>query len=92
MQIQKNVLDKVIEEYNRYRSPHVIAEVVNSDENGFKVKFSGKFCQTCGLDEYFQDLVHELGEEGVQAKLVNFKQKGEETFIAEYKIDRTSAG
>jgi len=51
---------RAIEVYNRYRSPEAIAKLVGVEKDGFIIEFEGPFCQSCGVNDYFEDFIHEL--------------------------------
>jgi hypothetical protein len=51
---------KTIKIYNRYRSPEATAKLVQIKKDNFTVEFSGSFCQSCGVNDYFEDFIHEL--------------------------------
>ena len=84
MNIEK--IEKGIESYNKYRKNLVRATLIDSDRDGFKVRFEGNFCQYCGMDEYLHDLVYELERLGLEAKLTGYETSENDVFIAEYKM------
>ena len=49
-----------MEEYNRYRSPEVVAKILSCEPEEFMAEFRGPFCGSCGMYDYFEDLVYEL--------------------------------
>jgi hypothetical protein len=51
---------RVIEVYNRYRSPEATAKLVGIKKDGFIIEFQGSFCHSCGVNDYFEDFIHEL--------------------------------
>lgn len=87
MKMRDGTLKKALETYNRYRSPLVTAKLLETGDDEFKVQFEGTFCRSCGMDEYFVDLVYELRSEGLEAELLGFHQIGTEKFVAKYKIE-----
>lgn len=81
-------LDRVIEEYNKYRSPEVTAEIEYIGEDYIEVLFKGSFCYTCGFYDYFEDFIIEAREFGIflsldrivevdEGAVVRFKVEGE---------------
>ena len=42
-------------EFNKYRAPEIIAEIISFDKESFKIEFEGSFCYTCGFYDYFDD-------------------------------------
>ena len=55
-----DVVLRAIEVYNRYRSPEATAKLVGIKKDGFIIDFKGPFCQSCGVNDYFEDFIHEL--------------------------------
>ena len=51
---------RAIEVYNKYRSPEATAKLVGIKKDGFIIDFKGSFCQSCGVNDYFEDFIHEL--------------------------------
>lgn len=51
---------RAIEVYNKYRSPEATAKLVGMEKDGFIIEFKGPFCQSCGVNDYFEDFIHEL--------------------------------
>lgn len=86
---KRNILQKVIEEYNELRSPYAKASLEKIKKNYFTVEFEGHFCESCCMDEYFLDLVYELDAEGVQAEFIEFQFIEGERFVARYKFVET---
>lgn len=48
-----NPINKVIEEYSKYRKPEIIAELLKNKP--LTLRFSGVFCKSCAPNEYFED-------------------------------------
>ena len=57
-----DLVSRAIEVFNRYRSPEVTAKLVGMEKNGFIIEFEGPFCLSCGVNDYFEDFIHELEE------------------------------
>ncbi|MFX1465752.1 MAG: hypothetical protein ACFFA5_04705 [Promethearchaeota archaeon] len=51
----EQILTKTIKEYNKYRSPEVVAKLTTVDNSSFKIEFKGHYCYTCGFYDYFDD-------------------------------------
>jgi hypothetical protein len=51
---------RAIAVYNRYRSPEATAKLVGIKKDGFIIEFKGPFCQSCGMNDYFEDFIYEL--------------------------------
>ncbi len=72
-------LRKLINTYNKYRSPEAVAslervEGLNPDSDLYliKVRFEGSFCTTCGVRDWVEDLAY-VGESlGIEVRLEEF--------------------
>ena len=84
MDVEK--LKEGIKSYNRYRKHLVEAELIETGETGFKVLYEGNFCRSCGMDEYFQDLIYELERLGLKSKLLDYERVEDDQYIVEYEI------
>ncbi len=77
---------RAIEVYNRHRSPEATAKLVGIKEDGFIIEFKGPFCQSCGVNDYFEDFIHELedisGAFNVEVKAT--EQSGPQSFRVRY--------
>lgn len=83
------MLDDAIREYNSYRSPMATATLVSQTTDRFTVRFTGPFSTTCCRDDYFEDLIYELTEFGVdrsQLTVDTIHHEGLETFVIDYAI------
>ena len=80
-----------LDHYNKYRSPEANARLlrIEGNTNKFIVSFTGKFCSTCGVHDYFEDLVYDLLDEAkIKTKITNIKQEIEtEGFEVTYMIE-----
>lgn len=76
---------KAIEEYNRYRAPEAYAEIENIKNKYFFVRFSGPFCKSCGVYDYFEDFIFFLKDFNVDGKIENIKER-EADFLVKFKI------
>lgn len=72
-----SVLRSCVSEYNRYHSPEARVEIIEIWKNKVILKFSGHYCFTCGVYDYFEDLVHLLDERGINSKIVKVYEDGE---------------
>ena len=84
-EILKEKISKAIENFNQIRSPEAVAELVKIKDSNFLIKFSGHMCYTCGVYDYFEDLVYELEDLGVKSKIKDYKRFNN-YFLVEYKI------
>ena len=71
----RKIIEKAIEEYNKYRSPEVAAKLISLDKKVFKIEFIGSFCRTCGFYDYFDDLKILLEDFGLKTEIVEILEK-----------------
>ncbi|ADC66556.1 conserved hypothetical protein [Ferroglobus placidus DSM 10642] len=71
-------LKEEIEKFNKYRSPEAHAELLEFEKRKAKVLFTGPFCVSCGVYDYFEDLIVDLN-----AKVEGFEEF-EEGFVVTY--------
>lgn len=84
----KDIIERGVEEYNRYRSPEARAEIANFDDNGFTIIFRGPFCRSCGIYDYFEDLIYILKRRGrMDLEIVEIEELNE-MFQVKYMIKR----
>ena len=57
--------------YNRYRAPEARATLLSFDGEKLVVRFEGSFCETCGINDWVEDLVYVLRDVGLEAELVD---------------------
>ncbi|MEM0021492.1 MAG: hypothetical protein QXT69_04535 [Fervidicoccaceae archaeon] len=71
----KDVLERAREKYNLYRKPEATAEIVSIDEKEgvAEIKIVGSFCRTCGVDDWIEDFRILLEDEGITAKLEEYR-------------------
>ena len=88
----KSVL-RTIEVYNRYRSPEVTAKLVELERDSFTVEFEGSFCQSCGVQDYFEDFIHELeAVSGFEVEIDEIEQISPRSFKVQYVSKGASTG
>ncbi|MFQ6122353.1 MAG: hypothetical protein ACE5LA_04760 [Dehalococcoidales bacterium] len=75
------ILTKVVNEYNEYRSPEATAQVLRMDESSFEVEFTRPFCRSCGFYDYFDDLRILLEDERVITATTEVKENGDSTTV-----------
>jgi len=77
-----------VEVYNRYRSPEATAKLVKLKKDGFTIQFQGTFCQSCGVQDYFEDFIYELRSLGSAAKVEigEIEQTSPQNFKVQYRI------
>ncbi|RLG49904.1 MAG: hypothetical protein DRN96_08830 [Thermoproteota archaeon] len=82
----RKILEKAIEEYNRYRSPEVTAKLKAIAEGRFKVEFTGPFCSTCGFYDYFDDFRYVLLGIGVKSRIARVVEL-DEGAVVEFELE-----
>jgi len=73
----RKIIEKAIEEYNKYRSPEATANLISLNEKFFKIEFIGSFCRTCGFYDYFDDFKILLEDFGLKTEIVEILEKNE---------------
>ena len=53
-------IKKATDNFNKYRKPEAIAELISLKNNKIIIKFSGSFIKGCCVNDYFDDFVFEL--------------------------------
>ncbi len=83
---------RTIETYNRYRSPIATAKLLKLGNDGFTIIFEGSFCQSCGVQDYFEDFIYELGDlcSIVEVEIDEIEQTNPESFKVHYKVKNAS--
>lgn len=81
----KEIVENAIEEYNKYRSPEVIARLMSVDDEGLVIRFTGSFCEACGKDSDYQFIAYLLDEKGVETNIAKITEL-EEGAIVTFKI------
>ncbi len=81
----KEKIEKAISEYNRYRSPEFTAHLISLREGEIVVAYTWHGCSTCGLYDYFEDLIYNLEEVGIKAKIKEVREE-ENGFVVIYQI------
>ena len=84
LKLQKMV-KSAINMYNRYRSPEATATLLEVETERLLIHFSGSFCLTCGIRDYFEDMKYELLDAGVRSEIVDVQDYGLE-YIVKYRI------
>jgi hypothetical protein len=77
---------KGLERFNDIRAPEARAQLVEFREGEILVRFSGYMCFSCGLFDYFDDLIYELRDFGIEIKIKDFRREGEDCYLVTYKI------
>jgi len=79
-------INKAIENYNKYRSPESIAMLISKKDEKFIVRFTGPYCYTCGVHDYFEDLVVELEDLNIKAKIKKVNKIDNFTHEVEFEL------
>jgi hypothetical protein len=77
-----------IEVYNRYRSPEATAKLIGMEKDGFIIEFEGPFCQSCGVNDYFEDFIHELEDmsRSLRVEVKETEPAGPQSFRVRYAV------
>lgn len=83
----KDAIIEAINEYNKYRSPEANAKLIKIGEKELILEFTGPFCESCGVYDYFEDFIYELKKLiNIDIKIASFKKYDTETFRVKYVI------
>jgi hypothetical protein len=86
--MHSKVVLEAIQQYNKYRTNIVKAELKHFDEDKISIRFKGPFCQTCGYHDYFDDLQVLFEDDfDIKTKIVNIESR-EEGDVVEFEITR----
>jgi hypothetical protein len=82
-----DAITRAIANFNRLRSPEAFAEFIAFDNNEIYVRFTGPFCRTCGVLDYFEDLIFELDDHSpISLAVVDFEAEDDVTFQVRYRL------
>ncbi|MEM5790732.1 MAG: hypothetical protein QXP77_01645 [Candidatus Aenigmatarchaeota archaeon] len=81
----KEKIKKGIEEFNKLRAPETNAKLISFKNKILEVKFSGPFCLSCGVNDYFEDLKIFLEEQDVKAEIISIDEI-EDGFLVKFKV------
>ncbi len=76
-------LKESIDFFNRYHEPEAKAEYLDYASNSVRVRFSGYMCRTCGVYDYFEDIIQD-----VDAEVVDYQEADDESFIVTYRLKK----
>ena len=84
----KDLVLRAIEVYNRYRSPEATAKLVGIKKDGFIIEFKGPFCQSCGINDYFEDFIYELEDisRDFRVKMKATEPTGPQSYRVQYGV------
>ena len=85
---------RTVEVYNRYRSPEAKAKLLKLKEDGFIIEFEGSFCQSCGVQDYFEDFIYELKSlsNAVEVGIGEIEQTSPQSFKVQYIVKDDFSG
>ena len=66
----RRLVEQAIRRFNRYRAPEAVAELLDMEGNHVRVRFTGPFTRTCGINDWVEDLAFILEDLGVTARLI----------------------
>ncbi len=84
MKLNSDTLAIAIRNYNKYRAPEVVAELLEIGKGILRVIFRSDF--RCCILEWFEDLEYELKDAGIDVEIVDMEEIDPFTFIVTYKI------
>jgi len=86
-------VSRTIEIYNRYRRPEATAKLLELEKDSFTIEFEGSFCQSCGAQDYFEDLIYELESlSKIEVEIDEIEQTGPQSFKVRYTVKAASTG
>jgi hypothetical protein len=89
-----DLISKAIQVYNKYRSPEATAKLIEAEKDGFIIEFEGPFCQSCGVNEYFEDFIYDLEEinRSLRAEIKAIEPIGPQSFRVQYAVEEVFSG
>jgi len=70
----KEKIEKAVKEFNKFRSPEAVAQLLSLNDESFRIEFTGPFCLACGFYDYFDDFKIFLEEIGSKADISQIKE------------------
>lgn len=70
----ERIIKKTIEDYNKYRTPEVVARLISIDNGNLNIEFKGHYCYTCGFYDYFDDFRFLLEDVNMKAKITEIEE------------------
>jgi len=84
---------KAVEQYNRYHSPEAVARILRVSDGEFELEFSGPFCQSCGIHDYFEDMIYELESvSGIKVNVENAMKAEGGSYRVKYSVGSSYLG
>ena len=79
--------EESIQKFNKYHSPEAVAEYVRHEKDRVYVKFYGPFCRSCGIYDYFEDILVDLKDAGIEAEVESYEElEDEDGFLVVYRV------
>jgi len=78
-------IEMAVEEFNRFRSPEATVFAGKKGENLIIAKFTGPFCVSCGVIDYFEDFIQFLEEQGINA-VIDGVETSDRGFIVRFSV------
>ena len=87
------LVSKAITVYNKYRSPEATAKLAGTEKDGFIIEFEGPFCQSCCVNEYFEDFIYDLEDvsRSLRAEIKTIEPTGPQSFRVQYAVRNDSS-
>jgi len=83
----KERIGRIIDEFNRYRRPEVVASPLVVEGNVLELIFRGTACASCGGQDYIEDFAYEASDGlGRMVTLGNFEALEGGGYRARYEI------
>ena len=84
----RGLVRKAVASYNRFRSPEAIAKLVQVSPENVTIAFSGSFCFSCGVLDYFEGFIHyfKILTDKVELKSVKIRRTSPRSFEVDYKV------
>ncbi len=84
-------LRRVIEEFNRLHGTEARARILRAEGDDVIIEFSGSFCATCGLYDYFEDIKWEAVDFGLDIEPVGVLEAEEDEpehgrYVVRYRV------
>ena len=87
--VSSEILEATIREYNDYRGSMATAELAAVGDGTFAVRFEGPFCRMCCDYDYFEDLIYDLDDRGIDPDSVEITEidyEGGESYRVAYAV------
>jgi hypothetical protein len=82
----RRLLELAIRRYNRYRGAESRAKLLRLQGDTAIVAFEGSFCETCGINDWVDDLRYTIEDLGGEAELVTVIEPESPQEFYEYRI------